>query len=299
MKKVLVIGATGLVGSRFVELAKGKLDIIAADEKTLDITNKEEVISFFKNNVFDSVLNFAAVTNVDAAEKERGDENGFTWKLNVIAPTNLAEVCKENNKFLVHISTDFAFKGTEENPGPYGEDASTPDISDGVSWYGWTKNQSEKKLKEVGSRHAIVRIAYPFYSAKYDIKFDYAKNYIKLFDEGKLFPIFTDQILSVTNVDMMAEPMIKILSEEIEGVFHLVSRDVTSPFDFVEYLLNKTRGVSGVVQTGLMSEFLKAPGRTPRPRLGGLKTDITEQKLGMKFKTWKEMVDQFSETLQK
>jgi len=42
-----------------------------------------------------------------------------------------------------------------------------------------------------------------------------------------------------------------------------------------------------------MSEFLKVAGRTPRPRLGGLKTGITEEKLGMKFKTWREMVDGF------
>ncbi len=42
-----------------------------------------------------------------------------------------------------------------------------------------------------------------------------------------------------------------------------------------------------------MVEFLKAPGRTPRPRLGGLKVEKTESKLGMKFKNWREMVDEF------
>ena len=42
-----------------------------------------------------------------------------------------------------------------------------------------------------------------------------------------------------------------------------------------------------------MKEFLKVEGRTRRPRLGGLKTEITQDKLGMNFKSWREMVDDF------
>jgi len=304
MKKILVIGASGLVGSRFVELAKSKLSIIPVDENILDITNKESVDKFFKENEFDSVLNFAAITNVDGAEKERGDENGFTWKLNVIGPKNLAEACKVNNKqslaskspgkFLVQISTDFVFRGTENEAGPYAEDTTLPEDNNGIGWYGWTKNRAEARIRESGVRNAVVRIAYPFYGSKFEQKLDFAKNYLKVFDNGKLFPIFTDQTFTPLNIDDFVESMVKILNEEIEGTFHIVSSDTATPFDFVEYLLNKTRNVSGVVQKGSMIEFLKTVGRTPRPRLGGLKTEITEKRLGMKFKTWREMVDDFA-----
>lgn len=294
MKKVLVIGASGLVGSRFVELAKNKIDIIPVDEKTLDITNRDAVEVFFKENKFDSVLNFAAITNVDGAEKERDNKSGFTWKLNVIGPQNLAIACKENGRFLVQISTDFVFTGNKEDPGPYSEDHPIPQNNNGIGWYGWTKNRAEKAIQNSRVRNSIVRIAYPFYSTKFDLKLDFAKNYLKLFDDGKLFPIFKDQTITPIYVDDLVEPLVKILDDEIEGTFHLVSRDVTTPFDFVEYLLKKNRNVEGVVKEGSMSEFLKAKGRTPRPRLGGLKTKITQQKLGMKFKTWREMIDEFS-----
>ena len=179
MKKVLVIGATGLVGSRFLKLATGKLDMIGVDEKTLDITDKSSVENYFTNNEFDSVLNFAAITNVDGAEKERGDTNGFTWKLNVEGPSNLIELCKIKNKFLVQISTDFVFPGSEENPGPYSEDAKLPSEDAGIGWYGWTKNRVENKLSESGTRNAVVRIAYPFYKELFEQKLDFAKNYIK------------------------------------------------------------------------------------------------------------------------
>jgi len=293
MKKVLVIGATGLVGSRFCMLAKNKLDIIPIDEKTLDITDKIAVEKYFTDNQFDSVLNFAAVTNIDGAEKERGDENGFTWKLNVIGPKNLAEASKVNSKFLVQVSTDFVFKGTDDDPGPYAEDKEILERNNGVGWYGWTKNRAELKVQNSQCRNAIVRIAYPFYREQYEAKLDFVKNYIKLFDEGKLYPIFSDQTLSVLNVDDLVDPLIKILTEEVQGTFHIVSSDTTTPFDFVEYLLKKSRNVEGVVQKGSMVEFLKTPGRTPRPRLGGLKTEMTQEKLGVTLKTWREMVDEF------
>ena len=297
MKKILVIGASGLVGSRFVELAKDKLEIIAVDEKILDITDKNAVNKYFKDNLFDTILNFAAVTNVDGAEKERGNESGLTWNLNAFGPKYLSEACKQYDRFLVQISTDFVFTGNNEDSGPYDEEANIPEIMDGIGWYGWTKNRAEKFVSESESRYAIVRIAYPFSSAKYDLKLDFAKNYLKLFDEGKLFPIFTDQTFTPLYLEDLINPLSKILEEELEGIFHIVSSDVATPFDFVEYLLKRARNIEDVVQKGSMEEFLKAEGRTPRPRLGGLKTEKTQLRLEMKLRSWKEMVDDFVDKL--
>lgn len=294
MKSVLVIGATGLVGSRFVELAKNKLDIIAVDENTLDITDKSSVEKYFNKNQFDSVVNFAAIANVDGAEKERNNKEGIVWKLNVEALKNLIEICSKTDRFLVQISTDFVFEGTTENAGPYSENTSIPnELNSNIDWYGWTKNRAEYEVQSSQCRNAIVRIAYPFYASKYELKLDFVKSYLKLYDDGKLFPLFTDQTLSVLNVDDLIDPLAKILTEEIQGTFHIVSSDTTTPFNFVEYLLKNLRNVENVLEKGSMTEFLSDKNRTPRPRLGGLKTEITEKKLGMKFKNWQEMIDAF------
>lgn len=298
MKKVLIIGYSGMVGSRFVSLSQNNFEFTLADEKTLDITNPDSVNDYFSNKYFDSVVNFAAFTNVDAAEKERGNENGLVWKLNVKGPQNLSSVCKEKNIFLVQISTDFVFDGTNINPGPYAEDATIPkEITKELGWYGWSKNRAEHFIWKSGVRNAIVRIAYPFYSQGFSSKTDFAKNYIKLYDEGKMFPIFTDQTITPINVDDMVKPLGKILNEAIEGVFHLVSADTTTPFEFVKYLLKKTRSVEPDIESGSIADFLKVPGRTPRPRLGGLKTEITQKRLGIKFNTWREMIDDFAKNL--
>jgi dTDP-4-dehydrorhamnose reductase len=292
MKNVLVIGETGLVGSRFVELTKDRFNFIFPDEKELDITLIDSVNTFFKAHPeIEEVVNFAAFTNVDAAEKERGDERGLVWRVNVEGAKNIAQAC--SGKLLIQISTDFIFPGTSENPGPYVEDAQTPESMDGISWYGWTKLQGEKVCQAANSQTAVVRIAYPFRATLYDLKTDFARNFLTLFDEEKLYPLFTDQQLTPVFIDELSEALAKILELAKPGIYHVVTADTTTPFEFAGYLLEKARGVKDVVKPGSLVEFMKAPGRTPRPTLGGLKTEKTQETLGMKFSTWREAVDKF------
>lgn len=294
MNKFLIIGASGLVGSKFAASMEESRKR-TPNEIDVDITNKNLLDTFFemeKDN-FDTVVNFAAVTNVDGAEKEKGDENGFIWKLNVVGAKNLADLCKKYDKFLIQISTDFVFTGSESDPGPYDEDHPIPESIEGIGWYGWTKNRAEKVVRDSGCNYAIVRIGYPFYADNYDLKPDYTKGFLKLYDENKLFPIFTDQILTPVLVDDLVQALLKIAKLRKNGVYHVVSSNTTSPFEFVQYLLKKARNAKKSIQKGSMKEFLKAPGRTPRPRLGGFKTEKTQEKLGMKFRTWQEMIDEF------
>jgi len=293
MKKVLVIGASGMVASRFVELVKDKFEITPSDEKTFDITNKESVNTYLKNNDFDVVINFAAFTNVDGAEIQRGDQNGLVWRLNVDGPKYLAEACKIKNTFLIHISTDFVFTGSELTPGPYQEDSHLPEKSDGISWYGWTKNRAEKVVSESGCSHAIIRYGYPFRAAAFDLKKDWARNLLNLYNEQKLYPLFSDQTQSVVFIDDLVAPLVKIIDEKVTGIFHTVSKDTTTPFEIGSYLLEKYTDKPVEVQKGSVVEFMKVPGRTPRPHLGGLKVEKTEETLGLKFKTWREMIDEF------
>lgn len=291
--KILIIGASGLVGSRFVGLYSEKEELLTPSISELDITSIESVKKYLDINKPNIIINFAAYTNVDEAEKESGNENGDAWKLNVVGVKNLIDICKEKDIFLIQISTDFVFRGDESDFGPYTEDKKLPESNEGISWYGWSKNRAEKIIKESGVRYAVVRIAYPFYSAKFEGKLDFAKGFLKLYDDGKLYPVFSDQIHSVLNVDELVNPLTKIATEQIQGTFHIVSSDTTTPFEFVSYLLEKARGAKDVLKKGSMEEFLKVEGRTPRPRLGGFKTEITQEKLGLRFKTWKEMVDEF------
>ena len=295
MNKVAVIGGSGMVASRFIDIARQKMDAVSLDEKTLDITDWNAVEKYFSENKFDSVINFAAYTNVDGAEAQKGDESGLVWRLNVGGPENLVKACGKNNIFLVHISTDFVFPGTKSNPGPYSEDSKLPENADGIGWYGWTKNRAEAKIKESGAGCAIVRYGYPFRASEYSQKLDWARNLLRLYSEQKLYPLFDDQIYSILFIDDLVNPLVKILEENYSGIFHIASGDTTSPYEAGKYLLEKYIGGDIKIEKGSMKQFLENTGVTPRPRLGGLKVDQTEKRLGITFKTWKEMIDGFLE----
>ena len=294
--KYLVVGATGLMGDTFMRTTP---DAIGVDEKTLDIISKEQINDYFEKEKekFDTVINFAAFTNVDGAEAERGNEDGLVWRLNVEGPKFLAEAAKKYDKFLIHISTDFVFEGTKEIPGPYSEEAEAASSPDRLGWYGWTKNRAEVEVMKANPDASVVRTAYPFRVDLFAAKKDYAHGIISLFEEDKLYPMFTDQKLTVTFLEDQIEALKKLAGVGKGGIYHVVNSGVTTPHEFASYLLEKYAGKRVKVEEGLMEEFLKAPGRTPRPRLGGLETKKTERVLGMEFRSWKEAVDEFIEKL--
>lgn len=293
MKKVLVIGATGLVGSRFVELAQSKFEFIKVDEKALDITNEQSVNDFFNTVEFEVVVNLAAFTDVAAAEKQRGDEKGMAWVLNAEAPKYLAIAANKTNKFLVHFSTDFVFEGLENSKGPFEEDQALPTALDNLSWYGWTKLKGEQNVNnELPKGASVVRIAYPF-RASFPNKVDFARKIIELYDQGSLFPLFSDQTITPIFIDDLAEYLSIIVDNKISGNLHLASSDSVTYFEFGNYLLEKARGVKDGAQATSLIEFMKNPERNKRPIWGGLKTEKTQNKLGVSFRSWREMVDSF------
>jgi dTDP-4-dehydrorhamnose reductase len=63
MKTIAVIGGSGMVASRFIDLATKSFDITLLDEKTLDITDNTAVENYFSENNYDAVINFAAYTD--------------------------------------------------------------------------------------------------------------------------------------------------------------------------------------------------------------------------------------------
>jgi dTDP-4-dehydrorhamnose reductase len=286
MKKVLVTGASGLVGSRFIELFKNKYDFVTPEYPQFDLTDRENVFSTVNDVNPNVVVNFAAYTNVSEAENQRGDENLACYKINVEGIRNLVSTVSSTTHF-IQISTDMIFPGSESDPGPYDENHPTNFNENELTWYGYTKNLAEKRVS------TILRLIYPV-NPKYDLKLDYLKKPLSLFDQGKLYPMFTDQQVSIVLVDKVAEALDKIIEGNKKGVFHASSNDTSTPFDLISYLLEKARGVKNIVKQASLSEFIKTVDNSVRyPRFGGLKVEKTEKELGIKFGSWHEMIDEF------
>ena len=293
MKKILVTGASGLVGSRFIELFKGRYDFVTPEYPQFDLTNKEGVLKIVRSVNPDVIVNFAAYTNVSEAENQKGDESSPCWKINVEGVKNILDALPQKTHF-IQISTDNVFPGSEKDPGPYGENHPIEYGAEELCWYGYTKNLAEKEVvKKFGKDATILRLIYPS-RAKFDLKSDYLRKPLSLFDEGKLYPMFNDQQVSISFVDSIAEALDKIIEGGKRGIFHASSEDTGTPFEIITYLLEKARAVKNAVKPSSLAEFVKTVDNPVRyPKFGGLKVEKTEKELGIKFGNWKNIVDEF------
>ena len=287
-----------MVGSRFLELLSKDLVPLTPEIDKLDITNKTSVDSFFESEKPDVTLHFAAFTDVGGAESQRGDKNGSCWKINVEGSVNLAKACKKYGSHMIHISTDYCFSGSSEDPGPYSEDCSIETDEKRLTWYGFTKTEAEREVTKIlGKDFSIVRLIYPV-RGKFDAKLDYIRKPLSLFDQGKLYPLFTDQQVSITFIDEACQAINKIIEGKIYGIFHASTPDTTTPYELISYVVEKTRRVKDAVKPSSLDDFLKTVDNPVRyPKFGGLRVEETEKKLGIKLSSWREVVDKLTPDL--
>lgn len=284
-QKVLVTGASGLVGSRFVELSRN-YQFATPEYPDFDITNEDSVKKAIEDFNPDWIINFAAFTDVAAAEAQIGDEEGSAWKINVEGAKNLVKAFP--SKKIIQISTDMVFPGTVENPGPYSENDKTPETKDQLTWYGWTKNRAEKIILNHGG--SILRIIYPVRS-QFDQKLDYLRGPLKKFQDGALYPLFNDQQVCIAFIDEVAQTLQKIIDTDSSGIFHC-SSDTTTPYELISYAIDQLGGDASTIKQLSVHEFLKTQTNKNRyPVWGGLKTVNTEKKLDLHFSTWQTVVE--------
>lgn len=293
MKKVFVTGSSGLVGSRFIELYKDRYELIAPNHPDFDLTNPQNFKDWIEKSKPEAIIHFAAYTNVSEAENQRNDKDGDAWKINVEGTKNLLSVTDPSNVHFIHISTDYVFPGSKDNPGPYSENAIPETDSSKITWYGFTKAEAEREVKNIlGEKSTILRFIYPV-RAKYPEKLDYLRKPLSLFDQGKLYPLFSDQQVTITFIDEAALALEKIIEGKVFGTFHAATSDTSSPYELVSYLIEKARGKTGVVKESSLDEFIKSSGSSPvrYPKYGGLKVEETEKRLGIKYSPWKKVIE--------
>ena len=293
MKKVFVTGGSGLVGSFFVENYSGKYKIVAPEYPKIDLTKKETFENIIKEEKPDVILHFAAYTDVSQAESQKDDKTGTCWQINVEGTKNLVSLAKNVGAHLIHISTDYVFPESEENPGPHKE-SDTPEVdSSKVTWYGFTKAEAERVVNNLlGKERTVLRLVYPV-RAKYPAKLDYLRKPLALFDQGKLYPLFNDQQVTITFIDEACLALEKIIDGKIYGVFHASTPDLSTPYELVSYLIEKARGVKDVIKSSSLDEFLESSGNSPvrYQKYGGLKVEETQKSLGIKFSPWRKVID--------
>ena len=137
MLRISLTGASGLVGSRIIELLQNDFIFLPISQEQMDITDKNKVTEIINSLDFDIFLHLAAYTNVDSAETNKE----LAYKINVEGTKNIFEAVQNKNKKFIYISTGFVFDGV--NP-PYNENS----FPNPQSVYAKTKFQGEKIIKK-------------------------------------------------------------------------------------------------------------------------------------------------------
>jgi dTDP-4-dehydrorhamnose reductase len=276
--KILVTGSTGQLGSEIKELSsKYPYDFFFTNRISLDITNKEKIKSFCQTNKINVIVNCAAYTAVDKAEKDEKNADIVNRK----AIKKLALVSKKLNIKLIHISTDYVFDG--KNFKPYCEEYQV----NPQSVYGKTKLEGEKELININPRNSIIIRTSWLYSYYGN---NFVKTMLRLGKEKDFLEIIFDQIGTPTYArdlgKLILDIVSKIQNEKVE-IYNYSNEGVVSWYDFAKEIMKMSKLDCKINPI----ETYQYPTLATRPYLSLLNKSKIKQKFNINIPYWKDSLD--------
>lgn len=229
-QKIFVIGSQGQLASELksIQNQSDRYTLTFLAKESIDILNQEAIRSHLKSESPDFVINCSAYTAVDKAETDQES----AYAINETGVRNLAEICRELNVFLVHISTDFVFDGTKSMP--YTEE----DMVNPLSVYGRSKLNGELAIKEAGCQYIIIRTSW-LYSA---FGANFVKTMLRLGLEKDSLNVVSDQIGSPTYARDLAQFILDHLDQfpgHANQIYHYSNEGIASWFDFATEIMKQ------------------------------------------------------------
>lgn len=274
---ILITGCNGQLGNemQLLEKENPQHQYFNTDVAQLDITNPEAIEEFVSNNAIDIIVNCAAFTAVDKAESSQE----LCHLLNAKAPEYLAAAVAKRGGYLVQVSTDYVFDGT--NHTPYTEDEATcPN-----SVYGSTKLEGEKLAMAACANTTIIRTAW-LYSTFGN---NFVKTMIRLGQEKPELGVIFDQIGTPTYAgDLAAAIMAAINHGIVPGIYHFSNEGVISWYDFTK-AIHRIAGITSCHVKPLHTAEYPTPAA--RPHYSVLDKTKIKQTYGIEIPYWEESLE--------
>ena len=275
---ILITGCNGQLGNemQLLEQHHRQHTYFNTDVQELDITNRESIERFVTENAIDGIVNCAAYTAVDKAE-----ENAEMCQLlNATAPGYLAEAIGKRGGWMIQISTDYVFNGT--NYRPYVEtDPVCPN-----SVYGRTKLAGEEAVMAGCKQTVIIRTAW-LYSTFGN---NFVKTMIRLGKERQELGVIFDQIGTPTYARDLAVAIFEVIEKGIiPGIYHFSNEGVISWYDFTK-AIHRIANINGCrVKPLHTSEY---PTPASRPHYSVLDKTKIKQTYNIEIPYWETSLEE-------
>jgi len=286
--RLLVTGASGLLGLNLALEAGGLHDVIGVSRRALASTPFETMqTDLLEAGAFGRVLEAvrpAAVVHCAAAADldfcERYPE--IARRINAEVPGQMASECSLRNIRLVHISTDAVFDGLKD--GSYSEtDKPRPG---GI--YATTKYAGEQAVIQANPYAIVARVN--FYGWSLSGGRSLGEFFVKNLSRGAAVRGFTDVTFCPTFVNDLVEALIRLLESELRGTYHVVGPEAMSKYEFGVAIARKFGYDESLISPQSVEEFGLAARRSHNL---GLLTDKLSTDLGISLPDFSTGLDKF------
>lgn len=275
-KSYFIVGANGQLGQA---LAAMYPDATLVDQAEFDITDPTSYEQLDWSQ-YTTIINAAAMTNVDGAEIPEGRE--LAWRVNAVAVGLLAKTATAHDLTLIHISSDYVFDGTKQ---VHTEDEAFAPL--GV--YGQTKAAGDIAAATV-PKHYILRTSWVIGGGK---------NFIgimkELADKGVSPSVVNDQIGRLTFVSTLAAAISHLLkTTPAYGTYNCSNQgDSISWADVAKLVFEKAgRDPDDVTPVSTEEYYAGKQGIAPRPLASTMSLDKLEA-TGFNATDWRQELENY------
>lgn len=278
MKRILLAGGKGLLGTNIAPLLDKSFDLTICDLDTWDITDRQSGEDHINKIRPDAIINLAAITDVDGCEDTKKE---LAEKINGYGAGVVAGLCREHDIRFVHFSTDYVFDGTKTMP--YKEN----DPPNPLSVYGATKLAGEREACAKNPASLIIR-AQGLYGKGGE---NFITKVVKIARQSGALRVVSDQRVSPTYTKDLAEPLITLIEKEKTGIYHLASSGSCTWFDFAREIFALLK--MDVSITPISSAELER--KAPRPAYSVFDMWKFQKDTGLKMRPWQEALKEYLE----
>ncbi|HOP84875.1 MAG TPA: dTDP-4-dehydrorhamnose reductase [Syntrophorhabdaceae bacterium] len=261
MKKVLIIGAKGLLGPELVRVFKRDemYDVTGWDVDDIDIGDKNSVNEKVIGLEPDIIINAAAYNAVDKAEEPEGFE--IAKRINGMAPGYLADAASKIRAIIVHYSTDYVFDGN--SPDGYDE-LSSPNP---ISKYGESKYMGEMELQRHSEKYYLIRLQKMFGkpSNNPNAKKSFFETMLNLAKKQDAIKVVDDELSNFTYAPDLAGRTKYLIDKALPfGIYHITNEGMPVTWYGAAKILFELAGIKNVKLIPVSPDEFPRPAKRPK-----------------------------------